>query len=130
MNIFPNIDESVIEDYMKEGVEIKDAMKVELSDNPTSLKKQVREAEAFTARLVYMLALVKRQIRLDKNQYILPKSREWTDLDRTTKVEAVLSDLMTVRDFFEELVEITRDRVSLGQSLLRDSRSEREAGIS
>lgn len=55
-----------------------------------------------------------------RNQYLHPKDKEMTDLDRKTKMEAAVADVQAEYELVRGLEELVRERVELIKILLKD----------
>jgi hypothetical protein len=98
--------------------------------NGEVLKSQLVAAEAWSGWTAQCTATYKRILAEKRGQYMYKdtETKETVDImkaraDRMCAVEQEKYDL------YREMLQIIRDRISLGQSLLRNIRSEVEAGI-
>jgi hypothetical protein len=83
------------------------------------LAKQLADCEAWSARVSYAYRLALKELFRIRRNCLLPKSREHTELDRTTHLDADTSEFQFNADELKDLQEIMMRRISLGQSILK-----------
>lgn len=109
---------------------LRDLLKQPLTeDNGAALSKQLSEAEAWAATVSYHYRLALKELYQMRRKFLLPKSREHSDLDRKTYLEADTAEWQYKADELRDLQEILQKRISLGQTFLRSLRGEAEHGL-
>lgn len=98
-------------------------------DSPAELRKQVVIAEAWQSRVSFQWRNNQAVLAQLKRQMLLPKSKEYTDMDRTVNLEASVSTQQATSDILKDYSEQLGRRISLGQSLLSSSKMEMKAGL-
>lgn len=117
---------------MKEK-EIKDLQ--ELLSSPLNeefgnvLAKQLADCEAWSARVSYAYRIALKELFRVRRNALLPKDRTYTELDRTTALEADTSEFQFNADVLKDLQEIMKRRISLGQSILKSLTQEMESRV-
>lgn len=113
----------IIEDF-GQLANVKAKLKVALSDNPTELQKQLSAIEAWYGRVTTLLA--------EANSYLdnaiarqLVDIREGTQLEKRAILDKAVSGERRMRDMVQGYTEAIKQRISLGQSLLRMQYEER-----
>ncbi len=108
---------------------VKAFLRTPLSDNPTALQKQLASIEAWYGRATTLLA--------DANSYLdnaiaiellKIKQDDYVSLERKAITDKAVSGERRIRDIVQGYVEAIKQRISLGQSLLRMQYEERFAG--
>lgn len=99
------------------------------TENTTALVKQIAQAEGWLSRVSFQYRNSEAMLKQMKKQYLLPKSKELTDMDRTINLEYSTRILGCQVDLLKDQAEILRNRISLGQSLLSTHREEMKRSI-
>lgn len=99
-----------------------------LNDEPEALIKQLEEAEAWNARVGFLLADA--NAHLDRETLIARPPKEFgTETDRQVDTEAQVSTIRAVRDKLEHTCNVIKQRLILGESLLAYHRQFNERTI-
>lgn len=98
-------------------------------DNPHQCKKQAAVAEAWQSRVSYEFRIQKRVLVTLKRQYLLPKSKEWTDMDRTIQLDAAVADQQALVDILGDYANHLATRITLAQSVLKSTSMEMKSGL-
>lgn len=115
---------------MKELEPLQELLKQDLHhDNGNVLSEQLAKCEAWSARVSTMYREAQSELFEIRRKCLLPKSKELTELDRTTDLEAATRDFQLKADILRDLQEILKRRISLGQTMLRSIRGEQEAQL-
>ena len=93
------------------------------------IAKQLSECEAWSARVSYAYRIALQDLYRARRNALLPKDRTYTELDRTTRLEADTSEFQFRADVLKDLQEILKRRISLGQSILKSLMVEVEARV-
>jgi hypothetical protein len=106
-----NIDEDI--------TQVKDILSKPLPhDNLENLRYEISVNVAWLGRVAYLKRLWEQKYREEKNRYLLPKDKAYTDLDRETQVNANVAETHrkygTLQDFESHL----STRISTAQTLL------------
>lgn len=99
------------------------------TDSFVNLQKQLARAEAWQGRVAFQYRNAERFLSVIKKQMLMPKSREWTDMDRTIDLEARTADQQCTADLLKDYAEALQKRISLGQSFMASSRQEMKSNI-
>lgn len=99
------------------------------TDNGVQLAAQLVEIEAWGARVAFLLYTAKQELDRKKYQALLPKSKEYTDVDRVTRQESDVAEYQSKADYLAQVQELIKRRISLGQTILKAMRTEMESGV-
>ena len=102
--------------------EVQELMSHPLSDDPLVCDQQAREAESRRTRLREILSFADSYLDVAEWECLrtMPtRSREWTDLDRETRMGASVSNERRFRDILRGICEAVDSRVSYVQTRLR-----------
>lgn len=89
-----------------------------LSDEPEELISDLRNAEAWNARVGTLLA--EANSWLDRMSYQSKPDRDYgTEMDRRLKMENETADIRMMRDKIESLCDSIKQRLIMGQSILK-----------
>lgn len=94
------------------------------TDNPKRLQEQVTDAERYRSHVSVWHAETKSLLSFRRNQYLLPKSKDATDMDRNIHLDDATRGVQEQKDVLKDLLDILNERVSLGQTLITTSREE------
>ncbi len=83
------------------------------------LAKQLADCEAWSARVSYAYRIALKELFRARRNALIPKDRTYTELDRTTALDADTSEFQFFADELKDLQEIMKRRISLGQSILK-----------
>ena len=83
------------------------------------LAKQLADCEAWSARVSYAYRIALKELFRARRNALYPKSRDYTELDRTTALDSDTREVQFVVDELKDLQEIVKRRISLGQSILK-----------
>ncbi len=98
-------------------------------DNQVALRHQIAVAEAWQARVAFQYRNAQRLLAIMRKQYLLPKSREYTDMDREITLGASTADQATLVELLKDYQDILARRISVGQSMLKSNTQEMKAGL-
>ena len=93
------------------------------------IAKQLVDCEAWGARVSYAYRIALKELYRARRNALLPKDRTYTELDRTTALDADTSEFQFNVDVLKDLQEILKRRISLGQSILKSLTVEVEARV-
>lgn len=117
------------EDYFADHIpEIKNVQRIletKLSDNPMLHDDQIREAEAHLGRMSSILAWADSYLDLAERRELVPRDRDYTDVDREIHLAAAVSRERRFRDVVKGLHKSLESRISLGQSRMKSYQAER-----
>lgn len=82
--------ESPTSDFKKLGVFLSTPISVANKDNA---KRQLAEAITWVTRVAWLKRNAEYHYRKDMNTFLLPKAKEYTDLDREVRVKAQVADV-------------------------------------
>jgi len=115
---------------MDEIKKLQELLKEDLDhDNGHVLMAQLAKCEAWSARFSFLYRTAQSELYEIRRKCLLPKSRELTELDRTTDLEASTRDFQLKTDIYKDIQEILKRRISLGQTMLRSLKTEQEAQL-
>lgn len=110
--------------------EVKEALSVQLNpDDLQQVKLQAAIAEAWQSRVAYEHRTQKRLLAMLKRQMLLPKSKDYTDMDRTIQLEAAVADQQALVDILSDYANHLATRITLAQSLIKSLGGEMRAGL-
>jgi hypothetical protein len=92
-----------------------------LSDDPNELLLQITEAESWFSRMAFLLAKSTDFLERARGEF-LQKKGEGSELDRKTQLDASCADYRRSRNVLESLTDAIKQRVNLGQSILKYQR--------
>lgn len=93
-------------------------------DDHNELIKQIAQGEAWLGRVSFQFRNAARILSEQKRLMLTPKSKEYTDMDRTIRLEDAVKEQQCLTDLLKDQAEILRNRISLGQSILSTHREE------
>lgn len=99
------------------------------TDNGVQLAAQLVEIEAWGSRVAFLLYSSKQELDRKKRLALLPKSKEYTDVDRITRQEADCAEYQAKTDYLAQIQELIKRRISLGQTILKAMRTEMETRV-
>ena len=105
------------------------ALEEPLPDDPEALAALLSRAEAYGSRMSYLLAKAEKHLDKAKAVHLIPKSKDYTDLDRETHLKAAVAQEGLIRDLLQSCVDSIKTKISLGQSILAVIRAEIERGL-
>lgn len=114
-----------VDGIMPEVQSALDALRNELSDNPTELSSQLKTAEGYFSRMVYFLAWANSFLDAARRQSLLSREEGWTDLDRKIRMDDAVKDEVRVRAILDGLCKSIQNRLILGMALLKSDAGER-----
>ena len=107
---------------------ISEIMSLKLSDEPPILVEEISEAESWYSRTGFLLSEANGWLDKATFFYLKPKDKT-TDLDRRLELDSVVSDIRMIRDYLQILLDGIKQRVIMGESVLRHLTQLREAGV-
>lgn len=111
----------------KEIIEIKKILDEKLDEsNGARLREQLTICEAWSARVSYEYRIALKTLYEARRKVLYPKTREYTELDRTTFLAADTASQQFNVDVLKDIQEIIKKRISVGQTMLKSLTSEAE----
>ncbi len=95
-------------------------------DNGARVREQLSLCEAWSARVSYMYRNALSELFEARRKALMPKSRDYTELDRTTLLAAHTREYQQKADELRDLQEIIKRRISLGQTIMKSLTGEAE----
>lgn len=86
--------------------------------SPSKLREQLAECEALVARIATLKRQASRTLSEAIQRELPEKSKEYTELDRKTRVEALTSSEAYIEGILSDYEKKLYNRISLGQSML------------
>lgn len=109
---------------------VRDFLGVPLAhDQPETLKSQMADSITWLARVGYLKRTAEREYRQKKNQYLLPKDKSYTDLDRETSVNAQCAEIYYDYGLLEDYEKVLSVRISSCQTLINSHMVEVKRGL-
>lgn len=110
--------------YWHNGIkdEIKDIMTLmakPLSSEPEQLIRDLEVVETWSARMGELLAESNSFLDQSRSELLKPKSEGLTDFTRKLILDAEVSPIRVVRDKLDSICESIKQRIILGESILR-----------
>ena len=103
----------------QEGInEINTLLQESLSDEPTVLIKQINKIEGYFSYANYLYAYSEKFLSNAQGHRLLPKCKDFSDLDRKVKLADMVASETKFRDIIEGIVNTINKRISWGQSVL------------
>lgn len=100
-----------------------------LSEDIVKLESQVREIEAYYANIQYLLPQAENHYRVNQervlDEVLGEKEKKPNEFDKKIYVDSRVSEYKLLRDTLKNLGESIRQRISLGQSILKNSSENR-----
>lgn len=93
------------------------------------LVNQLVEIEAWGATTSYAHRRAIEALSKTRNQMLLPKSKDYTDMDRTIQLDGACKGVQMEADHLGDLQELIKRRISLGQTLLKNVATELNSGL-
>lgn len=93
-----------------------------LDDDPIVMERQIREAEAYLGKMKSIESWGDSYLDMAEHQKLLEigsRSKDFSDLDRSTALAAAVARERRFRDVVRGIVESIETRISYGQSRLR-----------
>lgn len=103
--------------------------KKQLSDNPDSLLEQLRAIDSYHTRLQFILSEADYYYNKAKLERLPPKEEGMTQIDRECSLSANTAKEKQMRNLVEDMCRALRDKISLGQSMLKYFTELKQAGI-
>lgn len=98
-------------------------------ENGNLLANQLVNIEAWGNRVSYMLYSAREELDQKKRQALPPKSSQYTDVDRKITLEGLVSTYQSKADYLDAVQSNIHKRISLGQTLLKNMRTELESNV-
>lgn len=95
-------------------------------DNGAHVREQLSKCEAWSGRVSYMYRLALSELFEARRKALMPKARDYTELDRTTLLQAHTREYQQRADELRDLQEIIKRRISLGQTIMKSLTGEAE----
>lgn len=124
MDSMPISFEAFVLQHAPEITKVQRLLSVPLSDNPAVMNEQVREIEAWYGRMTSLLAFADGYLDAAEQTNLQPKSKDVTDIDRSTALAAAVARERRFRDIASGLCEAIRQRVILAQALMKANSAE------
>lgn len=93
-------------------------------ENPSHLENQLTEIEGWIYTFIEHKRNLGEQLDIDRNRYLMPKTKTMTDMDRKIGLEASIASVKADYEFVCDVIDKIYRQISLGQSLLSNSREE------
>jgi hypothetical protein len=115
---------------MEELTEVVELLGVPLdTDNGSVLVAQLADVEAWQGLVSNKYRAAQALLAQNKSKFLLPKSKDWTDMDRTIQLEASVGEFQADVDRLRDMQEQIQRRISLGQTMLRGIRAEIDSNV-
>ena len=124
MNYAPQGFKKYVDECATDLAFVEDLLGAVLSDNPEQLVGQLREVEAWFARVTKVCSDANAYLDVGE-QHGLPPKGSGTDLDRQTAQAAAVAEQRAFRNRLDGLARAINTRLMLGMSLLKHHESER-----
>jgi hypothetical protein len=98
---------------------VQDLLMVQLSNEPQQLIDDLTEVEAWASRCGELLAESNAWLDRAKLFYQPEKTEDLRESDRKAYVDSQVSDIRKVRDIMDSLCDCIKNRLILGESILR-----------
>lgn len=95
-------------------------------DNGARVREQLSICEAWSARISWMYRLALSELYEARRKALMPKGKDYTELDRTTLLAAHTREYQQTADELKDLQEIIKRRISLGQTIMKSLTGEAE----
>jgi hypothetical protein len=115
-----------LDDNLCEIEQVYEFLGTRLSDNPVELNNQLAEVEAWHARMTSLLADANSFLDLAERAALEPRSKEYTDLDRSVRHAAAVVNERRLRDKLEGLCSAIETRLTLGMSMMKRMSGEKQ----
>lgn len=113
-------------DGVSEDLSVVETMMGEMLDeSPERLVRQLREIEAWNAWLTKVLSDANAFLDVAESHALPPRSKEYSDLDRTTAQKAAVVEQRAFRDRLDGLATSMNSRLMLGMRLVNHHDNER-----
>jgi superfamily I DNA/RNA helicase len=121
-------------DYMQDAVvvlpEVAELLSEPLdTDNFGNLMKQLARAEAWLGRVSFQYRNAERFLSQAKKTMLMPKSKDYTDMDRTVMLEADTRTQQAQTEILKDYQDALARRLSLGQSIMASQRQEMKSSL-
>lgn len=100
-----------------------------LNDDPVTLTNQLSQIETYGVRVSYLLHKANAHLDKAEAERLLPKSKDYGDMDREKHLAAACVKERLLRDLLESCVDGIKSRLMLGMTDLGVIRAEIERGI-
>lgn len=91
-----------------------------LSIHKSELIKALTALESLRIDLLEVSVDWQEMLAEKKAQYLMPKDKDWTELDRKTRLNAQLANIERDAEFLAGLQVIVQERIKLGSILLQN----------
>lgn len=99
--------------------EIRSVLSVKLDvSNEENLKSQLADAEVLQVQVSKAYRNSKEELEVARNRMLLPKHKDYTDMDRNIRLESDTAMLQRETDELKDLLTILDTRLRLGRSFL------------
>ena len=93
------------------------------------LANQLVEVEAWQGLVSEAARSASQELSEARRRMLLPKSKDYTDMDRTVGLEGSVALEQYRADHLSDLQDIIKRRISLGQSLIKNLTTELNSGL-
>lgn len=84
----------------------------------SDLKAALIALESLRSRLLEVRVDWQMMLAEKRSQYLMPKDKDWTELDRKTRLNAQLANIERDCEFLIGLESLIKERIDLGQLIL------------
>lgn len=114
-----------------EQKELNDLLTTPLNvEDGNSIATQLSEVEAWSSFVAIKHRASEKELSEMKNKFLMPKDKGITEMDREIHLDAAVREFKEKSDLLNDYQEIIKRRISLGQTLLKNLKSERDSGLS
>lgn len=113
----------------QEYTTVSQILNVAIHDDPVTLTQDLTQIETYGSRISYLLHKANGYLDKAEAERLLPKSKDYTDMDREKHLAAACAKERLMRDLLEGCAEGIKSRLMLGMTLLGVIRAEIERGI-
>lgn len=110
--------------------ELDDILKEPLdTEHPKVLAEQLATVEAWQAVVSSKYRMAQQELAEIKNKCLYPPEKGMTVMDREIRLEADTARYKNAADVLGDKADIIKRRISLGQTILKNMRTEQESGL-
>lgn len=119
------------EELMLHGIkEVEKLLQEEIdTDNPTHARAQAAQCEVWQGNVSYQLNNARKILADLRRQYLLPKGKDYTDVDRTINLEAAVSGQQCIVNLLKDQQDAVKNRISFVQTLLKSVEQEMRSSL-
>jgi len=113
----------------KEYLVVAELLNIRLDENPVTLTAALNDIEVYGNRISSLLHRANGYLDTAEAQRLLPKSKDYTDIDRGKHLAASCAKERLLRDLLDGTINSIKGRLILGSTNLGIIRAEIERGI-